>query len=451
MSRIFYGDGDFKVELPYAHTSEFTQTVKYDDSKTDWYCTEYNIKVQCLINSNYLTLLAPDLIGRTLNPAAIMNTIKSRLMKPRQTLSYLVNGVDLIPKNQTGNLGTVDAQNGPQPQSFTFTEITNETFICTYHIVARYWDNISPKKKGLVEKNLPGNTVLYNRWTETADIDTYNRTKWTREGKYLIRSDNTGGFLADQLRISMAVVGVRDRFLRTSARYAVSKDGLGISYTLVDEEQFKMPPIPAFTASGSYKESISNYGAKRHIEVSVTLAGSNRDPQTELIRAAIYVANNKALNRLRTIGKTVIPESASLDMQLYKNEVTFIIKCWVGQDIAQIKVRPARPTGGLFDVPGPPGADELRRVQQEQVVADLQNQARNPIAAFFGILGFLPGTDDRTQPLQPPLYLVYGTARILLQAAAYYDPSLTENVINAVTGQMQLGLAVGEAGKKKEV
>src|SRR3990167_5489613 len=49
--------------LPYAYCTRFDQAAEYDESGTDWYCTKFDIQVECVLNTNYLSQIAPDLSG----------------------------------------------------------------------------------------------------------------------------------------------------------------------------------------------------------------------------------------------------------------------------------------------------------------------------------------------------------------------------------------------------
>lgn len=120
------------VYLPYSFTTGFRQEAVYDDmSGTDWILTRFDIQIQCVVNADYATQLAPELVGiQTRSAADVMNIIRSRLLKPRKRLSFKFNGVELIPQPQEGigSPGDVDARNGPQPQSCILIELTNTAF-----------------------------------------------------------------------------------------------------------------------------------------------------------------------------------------------------------------------------------------------------------------------------------------------------------------------------------
>lgn len=422
MSTVTYNG----IELPYPLTTQFSQKAVGDDlSNTDWQCTEFDIKVQCLINSNYLDSLAPELLGDNdiplnSNPADIMNVVRSKLLKRRRTLSVRFNGIELIPQ-ATGGPGTVDVKNGPVPQACDLVTLTNNTFLMNYHIVARYWENntINPGENPVVD-NEPGNSVLYNRWTETVDIDQANYTTYTREGKFIIRSDNKDGQIADQLRGKMAIVMIKDGMIRVSSRYTVSQDGLGIAYNFVDKEVQKLPPDGVFSAEGTYTESTSANEAKRHADVRVTLRGDKRTKQTRLIELAVGICAGKILRRGQLLKNAInkvpggkankgvlVMENASVVVDMYDNKVSCTMRALMANDPLRLK----------------------------------------GINAFVGIDTETPESNNQTRP---PQHLLRGTQGMLLRAAAYYDPSLRNYKMTDNEAVLEPGLEVGRAGFEKE-
>lgn len=399
MSLISYNG----VTLPYPHLTRFDQEALWEDSATDFYLSRFNISCQCVINANYLPLLAPTLVKAdgslvTTNPADIQNVIYQKLMTPRSTLSITMNGVDLIPTSLGG--GTPDAKSGPQPQRCVFTTLTNTSFIMTWDCIAHYWvNNKQANANSATVTNQVGNQALYNRWTEVQEIDNCNYSTYTRSGKFMIRSDNPEGNIADELRNQMAIVGVRPSFLRKSSRYGVDKSGLAIEYTVVDKEVFKKPPTPAFEAKGRYTETIgADFGAKHHLLATVKLKGDNNTDQMSLIEAAIKVVSAKLALRLGGGGITLV-EQAILNFELYDNEVEFTAGGWLACDVKR----------------------------------------KN------GITGFLRGPQNTKTPFSEPTYqpgyLSRGTSNILLHAAAYYDPSLAGVQVDG--GQMTAGKEPG--------
>lgn len=426
------------VVLPYAFFTNFDQQPLYDDQGgVDWYVTKFDIKAQAVLNFEYLGAIAPELVGRTTNPADIAKFIRERLLQPRRILSVQFNGVELLPQRQVNASGTmigtgeVDAKNGPQPQSCTLTQLTNTTFLATFHIVAHYWENTAINASGAVSlTNRRGGNVLFNRWTESQQIDDCNYSIRVREGKFMIRSDNAAGLIADRFRPTLAILAVPQGFLRQNAKYTVSPDGLGLQYHIEDKEFFKRPPeIPgedsegefsAYRANGEYTESSPQRGGVlRFCEARVALSGDKRTPQWRLLQMAIAIAASKvninAIGRAQdmaaaliagagglgggfagtsslvnaALAREVIPESFSMRVDLYKNEV-------------EVRYRAFMTSRSGFSA---------------------ANGRINGIAGLRATgLTSTPGSPGSFQT--PPDYPDRGTANWLLQAAAYFDPSL---------------------------
>lgn len=395
--------------LPYARIQEFRQEAVYDEgSHTDWVKTKFDIRCECALNANYLEIIVPNLVYTSdPNAAQIMKTIRTMLLKPRKTLSVKFNNLELIPQN-LDLVGTVDASNGPQPQTCQIIQMNNVTFLCIYHIVAHYWEKNVVRGAGNEVVNQPGATVLFNRWSETVDIDNRNFTKRTRSGRFVIRTDNKEGFIADQVRNQMAVVGVPKGFLRDSSTYTVDPGGLGIDYRVTDKEAYKMPPKPAFEASGKFTEIGTTNGAIRHGEVDVRLRGDRFTNQAELIETAVAVCSSK----LDLNGKISILESITLSVDMYENDV-------------ECRMR------AMFR----PGTRDNAKDRISGVAAlDLNEATFTP---------FSDGVDYQ------PQYFTRGSASLLLQAAAYYDPSFAA-VFDPKTGQFTTGLEPGQAGERLE-
>lgn len=445
MSVVTYND----VVLPYADILSFRQKALRDTvGDTDWYLTEFDITVQCLISTDYLTVLAPDLVGVATNPADIMQVLRARLLQHRKLLSVTFNGRELIPQRQVGVPGTVDADNGPKPQDCTYIMLTNVMYIMRFSITARYWENNGGNIEEGEINNQPSSPVLFNRWTETVNIDHKNYTTRSRQGKFVIRSDNLQGYLADQIRSQMAVVGVPSQaFLRRSSQYRVDPSGLGIEYHVVDQEVFKKPPAPAFMAKGYYRESTTINGAKRYGECFVHLEGDRGTPQADLCRVAVAVVSGKmAKEGERITGKAGIGfhiiENAVLHLDMYDNEVEFSMRALIPADKNRLNPSLAVQAGGGHIT------------SQDNV---------NPIAAFTEVGTDTPRSGDDVPYI--PAYLDRGTSSLFLQAARYYDPNLFGNKLgpgsqragntNTTTGdnanvQMTKGFDPGTAGKTRE-
>lgn len=419
------------ISLPYASCTNFGQEAVYGVHNTDWHLTKFDITVQCFVNTNYLSLLAPDMVVNgipiTTNPVDIMRVIRSRLLHPRKTLSFKINQSELIPQAQPGNPGTVDSENGPKPQSCNIIELTGTMFLIHYRITANYWENNTVVKNAApFVTNQIGNDVLYNRWTETVDIDNCQYSTKTREGKYIIRSDNKSGLIADSYRYAMAVVGVDSGFLRKSAQYTVSPDGLSLSYTITDKEVFKYPPKPAFEASGNYYETAPNKGGSvRYGEVRLTLKGDKLTPQAALLKSALTIALAKLLVNN---AKVNLIEGTTINVDMYENIVQVQMKCFLNIDKGRVAGQAAFNRPALLLTPGSdPPTNPNVNAQKLGIGIQPTYYTRGTAGAGAGGIG------------------------LLLKAAAYYDPSLVGTVIDkntdGFTGNL---LQVGQAGKTKE-
>lgn len=427
------------VVLPYAHVTNFSQEAVYDElGGTDWYLTKFNITVQTILNVKYKDTIFPippifnnqPIVFN--NAADLMVYLRNELLQPRRRLSFKFNDFELIPQNNKP--GQVDAKNGPQPQSCVINPLTNETFMVTYNIIANYWERSGGSASLTTGGALPGtgDAILYNRWSETHEIDQFNLTTRTREGKFIIRSDNDTGFIADQLRSQMAVVGIPAGYVRQSAKYTVSPDGLGISYAIIDKEKYKLPPKPAFEAEGEYMETSANLGATRYCECRVALTGQkSNDPnqsQEQLLRSAIYIA----VTKLRIAGAIFnanrggILESASFKVNLYENKVEARVKA----------MRVASLTEG----------------NKKYVGLAIFNDVNFNSIAYTPGSELVPAFGDTLSPPVTPEHKDRGTGTgRMLRAAAYYDPSIPNIALNRDSGQLTRGTEVGKAGVFPEI
>lgn len=412
------------VVLPYAHITDFKQEAMADESDTDWHLTKFTIFCQTLINAEYMALLAPDLVQAagplSKNPADIMQMIRARLLQRRKTLSVKFNGEELIPQVQQGLPGTVDADNGPKPKYCQLTYLTGTTFLCTYAIEASYWEsNILPAGGKFPVQNQTGNNCLYNRWSESHDLDSNQFLTRTRSGKYKIRSDNADGRVADELREDLALLGVPLGFRRTGSKYTVTPDGLAIAYTITDKQQYKQPPDPAFEAEGEYTETTPKpMGAVRYGKVRVRLKGDLLTDQGLLIRTAVAVAANKMMIRGQQINPNPPPGNGAPGFQILLNS-----SCRIG----------------LYQ----------NDVEVELLAMIAANKPRIlGIDAFNTMTTFTPGSPLGSDYV--PGYKSRGQTSALLLAAAYWDPSLRNTVMNPFTGQNTTGFPPGTAGKTSE-
>lgn len=394
------------VTLPYPLHSSFLVENMYDDvGHVDHYLTKFEVAVQCVINANYLPAMV-DVPAGTGLPAIFM-TIQQKLSEPRKQLQIKVGptSTSVIPEKLQGNVGTVDAYNGPQPPRCIITKLTEITFLLTWTCTGYYAINTEPGQLA----NKKTNHVLYNRWTDSQTINDCNFSTRRRNGKYFLRSDNPDGFTADDVRAQFAVTGVPPGFRRTGSEYTVSPDGCHLSYQHTDMEVFRQPPSPAFKGVGDYVESTTHLGAMRFGEVSLTLHGSKGTDQGELVQTALSVAATKlkiagALQNAQ--GSFTVLDHSSIKVSFYDENVVGVrMRCQMGPN---------------------------------------QRKKINGIATldFAQITSVPKGSEPQ---VRPPLYTDRGSAALFLQAAAYWDKTLQQRLSRA-TGQTTPGVLIGKAG-----
>lgn len=401
------------ITLPYAYITDFRMDGVYDESGTDRVYTMVDMTVQAVINPAYGSiLLSSAVFPASTNVANLINNLENYFLEPRRELSVKFNGTEIIP-GTAGVGGFVDAKNGPVPKFFQLLDMTNNNYLMVWRVVGHYWGNFTRPGQTAEVTNQPGNNVISNRWEERQDIDSKNYSKLTRSGKYIIRSDNASGIIADDARTQMAVVGVPKGFIRESSNYTVQKDGLGLAYSIVDQEVFRMPPSPAFKADGYYEET-TQQGSEgvRHGTAFIRLEGDKLTPMADLTRVCIATAAATLRMRGAFFGKKLgILEMGKLRIGKYENYAECTLKAMITTSKERIE----------------------------------------GIAGFAGIAISTPFSD----PNYTPAYLARGTPGgptqgILLQAAAYYDPSLRNTMLNFdgnLTGNM---LEVGKAGSQQE-
>jgi hypothetical protein len=309
-----------------------------------------------------------------------------------------MGGTDIVPAKPEGNAGAVDAKNGPIPQYCNLTILTNTSILFTYRIIGHYWEQGTAYP------------TISNKWSETVDIDSRNYTTRTREGLCIIRSDNQQGQTADQIRNTMAVVGIPNGFKRVSSQYTVNPDGLGLKYRVVDKEVYFQPPDPAYEAEGTYTETTSKLGAVRHGRVQLTLKGSKESDRGKLVYTAISIASTKLRSNGAMVQGGVFTnlEQSMLQIDLWENNVTVMM---------QAMMQPRKVTASAA---GMTGMDFTELLSPPK--------------------GSEPGTPAPTMFLR-------GSCGYLLQAAAYYDPGAKVQ-LDTITGQLNAGVQPGVAGKK---
>ena len=441
------------VSLPYAMATSFSQEGVGDElSNTDLCYTKLDITVTCIINQAYLSMMAGQVggVGVTpaVNPADIMTIVRSKLLQRRKALSYTFNGRQIIPAIQQGNEGTVDAKNGPIPQYCNIFDLNNTTWMLQFRIVAHYWERdlvtaASGQPPTII--NQKGQTALSHRWSESESYDNCLMCTRTRNGKLIIRSDNADGVTIDTLRGTLITLQVPTGYLRQSSNYMLDPSGLGLAYTIVDKQQFKMPPkLPnnpnsqAYEASGTWRV---RYGPNmnwftRVGTATVTLKGAITTPQNTLLEMAGRICLAK-----------IESNSAIVNPNAPLNAFTDIVGINNGTIIT--------------------GAEVSVGMYENTVTMSVTAKLQGAVGRFASVMGYTgngltytalsdnDGAGGATT--NNPNYPVYGNPSgnqagqqgILLAAARYYDPSIGDASLGA-DFNTKTGLIPGQGGKQAE-
>ncbi len=252
----------------------------YDPSGTDYLYTRITISVSAIMAET----LVPGIGGET--PTQTMVRIQHLLQTPRRGLSFVVGSDSLVAVGSTGSIAAtqqaaLDAKNGPVPGACHITRIQGDkAFRIDWSVSAHVVDCAEAGQ---------GPAYVSYRYTETDDINRLGMTRRTRSGVIITRSDMLTSPDAFRGLVSPAL---EPEFLRISSNYSLSPDGLSLSYTFVDEEQYLMPPDPAAEADGDYIEGTVQ-GAMRSAEVRVMLRAGKTDNRGVLLARALSVAMAK--------------------------------------------------------------------------------------------------------------------------------------------------------------
>lgn len=416
------------ITFPYGAFVRFHEDSVPDPSGTDNMLVRFDIAVACTINANYLAALAPTLVtgGQPVstNPAVLMKALRQRLRQKRMPLSVRFDGNEYIPQQQPNNLGSCDAKNGPNPIECDYQNLTTTSWYLTWHVEAHYWENnlVTPGSTPLTTNQL-GSPVLSRRWSESVSIDVNQMRTRVRDGRIVLRTDNTFGFTADDpaIRGAFAILAVPPEWQRVKSMFNVDPDGTVLSFHVEDQERYKMPPPPAYEAEGEYTESVSEFSAYRFADCRVLLRGNKNTDQAALINTALQVVLQKLQLRGSQIGGGPtggfkIIKGASVRQGLYENEVEVAVRAMY-----------AITSGSVVQVSGAAGG--IGAFQGLFTATPLSDPMSGTVF-FSGAVGGSPL--NLYQPSRGVYGGMSGTANFpILLAAAYWDPNLAYITVGA--------------------
>lgn len=233
-----------------------------------------------------------------------------------------------------------DVNNGPKPSHVKVTYIAGlksyriEFAINAFRKICNP-DGIYPDgdDAGTDNNSLADNQdVLNHRWGTTEERDSNFMVKRTTTGKLRIRSYTSHPNLFRYLTLPSTPRGYK----RTSMRFRQTEDGLGLEYTIVDEQQYAAPPHPAIDWNASVKENVEGYGHVGFVNINVRLRGATPTLKWKLFCAAIKVIDERLggadyLRQIRanaaTFRQQIIPISFTVVDQLDKPEIEVSVVC----------------------------------------------------------------------------------------------------------------------------
>lgn len=275
------------IQFGYVLTTNFSQETVYDASGTDYLYTKVIIQIRAIINA----AINPAEEGET--PADTMVRMRACLMQPRAALTYNVTDETGAHTLISAGFGNPDANNGPKPQYFRIYQFTgNTTFVADYAIeVAIFECNCGV-----------GNPNQYtsNRWKESHDIDENGYVTRTIAGQMIFNSqqsiDTKVGTNAnspvDQYRTLLAPpsLNLLSGFRRIKQEYLVREDGLALQYTIVDRQEYTMPPGLATKFEAEHIISTMKAGGIFKQQITVRCWGGATTAKADILTACFVIA-----------------------------------------------------------------------------------------------------------------------------------------------------------------
>lgn len=319
---VTYGD----ISLSYILTRSIDRVPEYEGPDYLW--TRARLTVQAILSSNVVPTVAGE------NATQTMNRIKHYMETPRYRLKVEIDGREMLNSPIPGAIK--DCKNGPLPVHFNVLRIVgSESFLVEFCVDTWVVDCVGGERP----------PYQSHRWEDRVTIDKSFISTRTRTGKIVVRGDLD--INPDTLR-QFAVEGtgaVPAGFIRRKSDWTEDSDGLTLRYTLVDEEQFLMPPPPAADADGEYIESTPfTEGAISFGECWVTLDGSKmgfgaatQEHVEQLIRTAVHICVSMT-GYIGDGSNGIILKRAAIKRRLYKPIVHVSMQVQLRPNQARVRI-----------------------------------------------------------------------------------------------------------------
>lgn len=302
MSSLTYGG----LTIDTLKTTSFTQEAVYDPSNVDLLYTKIMISVRGVINA----ATSPAAPGEP--PAQTVVRMRKAMLKPRQQLIFTV-GADTLVRSPADGVSE-DPKHGPFPKHCNIISITEATFMIDFTVETYIIDTCD------------GATTPYisNKWEENISIDQDQYTKRTIKGQVIFRADLindkvfNNGLSPDAYRSTLIPpnLPLLPNFIRESLDFTVQTDGTALQYTIVDKEQYTIPPASMTRFTGEHVVTCTK-GAIYLEQISIKAYGNAVTPKSALIANAVSFI----LGRLNAAGQKKIIKGGYIKDTLNENVV----------------------------------------------------------------------------------------------------------------------------------
>ena len=281
-STLTYGG----IQIGYIKTNVFKQEPIYDSSHTDLLYQKITLSVSGVISycgqaAGKLPIPSATLNGGSptygcASPQEIV-AIRQKMLTPRGTLVYTVDGVELIRSPVPGKAGR-DEANGPKPIRFDIVKIDGGKTLFVEFEVETFINecNMGSCSQNTQYKQVGSNQVLSNRFTIVDSFDTNYLHTRTITGTLVLSGVNAplNAEWAAYVAALTFLPTIPEGWKRDSISLTQEKDTLTYQYTIVDKQLQYAMPGKAVSIDAQYTQTFGILGAGAvENEMSVTIQG----------------------------------------------------------------------------------------------------------------------------------------------------------------------------------
>jgi hypothetical protein len=331
------------VQIGYLKTNSFRQEPIYDASHTDLLYQKITLNV-----SGVISLCAQEK-GKLPVPSAIVNggtptygcaaasevvAIRQRLLSPRATLIYTVDGVEMIHSPLLGK--GRDEANGPKPIHFNVIKIDGGKSLFVEYEIETCINECNESRCTLDTsyKQMGGYTVLSNRFAINDSFDTNYLHTRTIQGVIVLSGANAPTPLdanaASKIVADTMLPSIPNGWKRDNITMSVEPDTLTYRYSIVDKELHLPLPGGAVSIDATYSQTFGILGAGMvDNEVNVVITGSPGSTYDDLLKSAARIVfariNPSPLKGITKDGAEIMMGGTIIE-DIYNHRITMRIK-----------------------------------------------------------------------------------------------------------------------------